>query len=201
MEKKIADCNGLANAVTGICIFGMAPVLLGFMTGEALIGCLPWMICALPIILIAVTLLLVSGDIVGGMANAILTGMALFNNIGHAVRAMYFSANGYVVPQEVQRGIFMMDGCFYLAAAVFLLSIVWISSKVNYVQAFFVAMPTIGFVLLFCGETLGFNVGILPGVFLFVFACWLLYSGMAMMLHQATGNQVLPYIIEPKRNI
>ena len=94
-----------------------------------------------------------------------------------------------------------MDGCFYLAAAVFLLSIVWISSKVNYVQAFFVAMPTIGFVLPFCGETLGFNVGILPGVFLLVFACWLLYSGMAMMLHQATGNQVLPYIIEPKRNI
>lgn len=78
-----------------------------------------------------------------GMANALLTGMALFNNIGHAVRMMYFSASDYVIPSEVQQGIFMMDGCFYLAAAVFLLSVVWISSKVNYVQAFFVAMPYI----------------------------------------------------------
>lgn len=77
------------------------------------------------------------------MANALLTGMALFNNIGHAVRMMYFSASDYVIPSEVQQGIFMMDGCFYLAAAVFLLSVVWISSKVNYVQAFFVAMPYI----------------------------------------------------------
>lgn len=198
-RKKIADCNGLANAATGICIFLMAPVLLGKTTAEAAIGCLPWMLCAVPVVLIAVTLLLVSGDIVGGMANALLTGMALFNNIGHALRMLYCSANGVELTEEVTKGIYMMDGCAYLAAAVFLLSVVWISTKVNLVQAIFVACPCVAFVLLFCSETLGMGVGILPGCFLMAFGCWLIYSGMAMMLHNATGKQVLPYIVAPKR--
>ena len=200
MEKtKIADCNGLANALTGICIFCMAPILLGKAQGASVVGCIPWMLCAAPILLIAVVLLLVSGDIVSGMANALLTGIALFNNIWHAVRTLYCMVNGFEIPAEVTKGIFMMDGCGYLGAAVFLLSVVWISSKVNLVQAAFVACPCIGFVLLFCAETLGMNLGIAPGCFLLIFACWLIYSGMAMMLHSATGHQILPYIVAPKK--
>lgn len=196
---KIADCNGLANVTTAICIFVMAPILLGLTAPEAIIGCLPWMLCAVPMLLISVILLLVRGDIVGGMANALLTGIALFNNIGHALRALYCSVNGYEIPAEVVKGIYMMDGFGYLVAALFLLSVVWISTKVNLVQAFFVVFPVIGFVLLFCAETLGMSLGILPGCFLLVFACWLLYSGTAMMLHSTTGKQVLPYIVTPKQ--
>ena len=197
---KIADCNGLANVVTGICIFVMAPILLGLTTGAAAIGCLPWMLCGLPLLLIAVVLLFINGDIVSGMANAVLTGMALFNNIFHALRNLYCSANGYAIPDDVTRGIYMMDGFGYLAAAVFLLSIIFISSKVNLVQAVFVCFPCVGFVLLFCAETLGMNLGILPGWCLLIFACWLIYSGIAMMLHQATGHQILKYIVAPKSN-
>lgn len=197
-KSRIADCNGLANVVTGICIFCMAPILLGFATGAASIGCLPWMLCGVPMLIIAVILLLINGDIVGGMANAILTGLALFNNIGHALRNFYCMVNGYSIPDDVTAGIYKMDGIAYLACAIFLVSIVFISSKVNIVQAVFVAFPCIGFVLLFCAETLGLQLGILPGICLLTFACWLLYSGIAMMLHQATGVQILPYIIAPK---
>lgn len=199
-KTKIADCNGLANVLTGICIFSMAPILLGFAPGAASIGCLPWMLCAVPFLIISVILLLVTGDIVSGMANAVLTGLALFNNIGHALRNLYCMVNGYEIPGDVTAGIYKMDGIAYLAAAVFLISIIFISSKVNKVQAVFVAFPCIGFVLLFCMETLGMNVGILPGICLLTFACWLLYSGIAMMLHQATGVQILRYIVAPKNN-
>lgn len=197
-KLKIADCNGLANVVTGVCIFVMAPILFGKTSGLAAIGCLPWMLCAVPLLLIAVILLLINGDIVSGMANAVLTGIALFNNIGHALRALYCAVNGFEIPDDVTRGIYMMDGMGYLACAVFLLAIVYLSAKANYVQAFFVACPCVAFVALFCGETLGVNVGIIPGIFIFAFGCWLVYSGIAMMMHAAAGKQILPYIVAPK---
>lgn len=195
---KIADCNGLANAVTGVCIFVMGPVLLEQTGGPAIWGCLPWLVCSMPFLIAAVILLLINGDIVGGMANALLTGIALFNNVLHALRAMVCTAYGIELSAEAEAGIQMMDGMGYLACALFLIAIVFLCSKVNYVQAVFTACPCIGFFALFAAKNLGMNTGTIPGVMIFSFGCWQLYSGIAMMLHQATGHQLLPYIVAPK---
>ena len=58
------------------------------------------------------------------------------------------------------------------------------------------AIVAVALILQVCG--LGMNLGILPGCCLLIFACWLIYSGIAMMLHQATGVQILKYIVAPK---
>ena len=197
---KTGDCNGFANVVTGVAIFSMCGLLLGVAEPSSIIGTLTWMVCAVPLMLIAIVMLIVNGDVIGAMANGVLTGITLFNNVGHGALVFFCQlAHVEMTPGQLA-GIATMDGGGYLASALILLCPIYLSMKTNRVQAFFLCFPCAGF-LCFCATYFGLASLMLPGgVLIMIFACWLLYSGCAMSMHAATGTQVLPYIYNGKKN-
>ena len=197
-EKRWADPNGLANVVTSFCIFAMSPMLMG-KTG-ATIGLIPWMLLALPIMLICIVGLFKNKDIVGAMANALLTCMALFNNFMHGVVELYCMGNGIELTEEMRTGMAYMDGGAYLAAAIFLIAVVFLAFQQNRAQAVGVALPMVAFFMLTAQNWGGFSFGLVPGCLFILFGCWQLYSGCAIMIHEAAGRPVLPYVIAPKKS-
>lgn len=196
MEKnRWADTNALANVATGLAIYSLVPFFFGMV--DTNIGCIPWMLCALPFVIIAVIGCFQNGDVVGGTANAILTGICLFGNLYQALITLVTSTSG--LPDHLRQALVMGDGAADLGAALFCGSVAWLAWKANKAQSVAVMFPTVAFFLLFLMQMgIAGPFGVLPGSCFTIFATWLIYSGIAIMFHQATGQQVLPYVIASK---
>lgn len=190
--NKWADTNALANVATGLAICSMVPFFFGMV--DTNIGCIPWMLCALPFVIIAVIGCFINGDVVGGTANAILTGICLFGNLYQALITLITSYHG--MPDNLRQALVMGDGAAYLGSAVFCGSVAWLAWKANKAQSIAVIFPTVAFFLLFLMQMgIAGPFGVIPGTCFTIFATWLIYSGIAIMIHQATGHQLLPYIL------
>lgn len=188
--QKWADPNALANVATGIGIYSLIPFFFGLVDNN--VGCIPWMFGGLICMIIAIVGLFKNGDIVGATANAILTVICLFGNFYHAVITLIGRSG---IPENFQASLVMGDGMANLASAVFCGSVAILAWGANKCQSIAVAFPTVGFFLLFLMQ-MGITgpLGFAPQICFTVFGTWLVYSGIAIMYHQATGKQVLPYI-------
>lgn len=145
-NKMWASAVPLANLATGVMIFSLWSLLFGVASPVAVIGALPWIGVAFPIMLIAIIICFKNGDIVGGTVNAVLTGMTLCQNGFKGIIILLFTTAGVPVPEALGAGMAMIDGGAYLAAFLILLSILAILIKVgDKVFAFFVAVVTAGF--------------------------------------------------------
>lgn len=191
MENKAwADTNALANVTTGLAIYSLVPFFFGLVDNN--LGCIPWMICGLPFMIIAVIGCFKNQDVVGATANAVLTGICLFGNMYHALITLFAKD----LPENIQLALVMGDGAADLGAAVFCGSVAWLAWKVNKAQSIAVLLPTVAFLLLFLLQMgIAGPFGVIPGACFTLFGTWLLYSGIAIMFHQATGKQILPYIL------
>lgn len=188
-NNQWADSNALANVLTGLSIYSLIPFFFGMVDNN--LGCIPWMICALPFMIVAVVGCFKNKDVVGATANAILTGVCLFGNMYHALITLIFPN----IPENIQAALVMGDGAADLGAAVFCGSIAFLAWKVNKLQSIAVMFPTVAFFLLFLMQMgIAGPFGVLPGTCFTIFGTWLIYSGIAIMFHQATGEQILPYI-------
>lgn len=189
-NKKWADTNALANVATGLSIYSLVPFFFG-MTDNNL-GCIPWMVCSLPFMVIAVVGCFKNQDVIGGTANAVLTGICLFGNMYHALITLAIPS----LPANIQQALVMGDGFADLGAAAFCGSVAFIAWKANKLQSIAVMFPTVAFFLLFLLQMgIAGSFGVIPGLCFTVFGTWLIYSGIAIMYHQATGKIILPYIL------
>lgn len=189
MEKKTwADTNALANLATGLSIYSLIPYFFGMVDNN--LGCIPWMLCALPFVIIAVIGCFKNDDVVGGTANAVLTGICLFGNLYHALIDLVIPN----VPANVQMALVMGDGAANIGSTFFCGCVAWLAWKANKAQSVAVMFPTVGFFLLFLMQMgIAGPFGVLPGACFTVFGTWLIYSGVAIMFHQAAGKKILPY--------
>lgn len=189
-NQKWADTNALANVATGLGIYSLIPYFFGLVDNN--VGCIPWMFGGLICMIIAIVGCFKNGDVVGGTANAILTVVCLFGNFYHAF--IDIIARG-AVPDNMMASLVMGDGMANLASAVFCGSVAFIAWKVNKLQSIAVMFPTVAFFLLFLMQMgISGNLTPAPQICFTIFGTWLLYSGIAIMFHQATGEQILPYI-------
>ena len=189
-NQKWADPNALANVATGLGIYSLIPYFFGLV--DNIVGCIPWMFGGLICMIIAVVGLFKNGDIVSATANAILTVVCLFGNFYHAFITLVWGAN---VTENFQASLVMGDGMADLAAAFFCGCVAYIAWGANKLQSIAVALPTLAFFLLFLMQMgIAGPFWFIPQICFTLFGTWLVYSGAAIMFHQATGKQILPYI-------
>lgn len=72
---------------SGLAIYSMAPFFYGIV--DTNIGCILWMLCALPFVIIAVIGCFMNGDVAGGAANAVLIHQAT----GHQLLPYIIASN------------------------------------------------------------------------------------------------------------
>ena len=193
-NKMWANTTPLANLATGVMIFSLWSVLFGVASPVAVIGALPWIGVAFPIMLIAIVICFKNGDIVGGTVNAVLTGMTLCQNGFKAIIVLAFTTAGVPMPEALGAGMAMIDGGAYVAAFLVLLCVLAILIKAgDKIFAFFVAVVATGFLSL-AVTNLGFaNLGLVAAICLTTFGGWLIYSGCAMLMENVFGKKILPY--------
>jgi len=189
--NKYMNLESLANMTTGLCIFSMTPILLS-LDGATLFGCIPWMMAALPIFIISIIWLFKSGDLVSGLATSILSGITLIGNAYSAMIELFIESNGISLTNQNLRSINISNGSVMLAASFILLLITFISLKKNILQAIFIFIACLGFVGIGLGDLGILYLGLFPGICLFIFAFWQIYSGMGIMVFHLTGEDRFP---------
>lgn len=191
-NNKWADANALANVATGLGIYSLIPFFFGFVDNA--VGCIPWMTGGMFFLILAVVGCFKNNDVVGATANGVLSGICLFGNLYLALITLISGTKG--IPENIMKSLTMGAGTGYLGASVFCASVAWIAWKNNKLQAMAVVFPTIAFFLLFLLQTgITGPYGYVPMICFTIFGTWQLYSGIAIMYHQATGKQILPYIL------
>ncbi|MDC7249577.1 MAG: hypothetical protein PQJ49_06660 [Sphaerochaetaceae bacterium] len=192
-KNEYINLECLSNITTGLCIFSMTPILFG-LEGASIIGCIPWMIAALPIFIISIIWLFKSGDLVSGFATSILSGITLVGNAYSAMLELYIEGNNIALSNQTISSISISSGAVMLAAAFILLSLTLITLKENVLQAFFLFCACIGFLGISLNSLHILNLGILPGVLLFVFALWQMYSGVGILIFSLKKEEVFPFL-------
>lgn len=194
-ENKIwANSMPLANLATGLMILSLWSLLFGVASPVAIIGALPWIGVAFPILLIAIIICFKNGDIMGGTVNAVLTGIALFQNGFKGIIVLIFTVAGVPMPEALSAGMSLIDGGANTAATVILFCVFVILIKAgDKIFAFFVAVATVGFFSLAVTALGLVDLEMVAAVCLTTFGCWLIYSGCAMLMENVLGKKIIPY--------
>lgn len=195
--SQYMNLESLANMTTGLCIFSMTPILLGI-EGASLYGCIPWMLAALPIFIVSIIWLFKSGELVSGLATAILSGITLIGNAYSALLELYIVSNNIALSPSNLSSIKISNGSVMLAASLILLLITFISLKKNKIQSFFLFIASLGFIGIGIGDLGLLQLGIIPGICLFLFAIWQIYSGMGILVFHLSGNEHFPGLVLEK---
>lgn len=122
-HTAIVDPTPLGNITTGLVLFTLWPVLFGLADTTAMAAVLPWALAAAPLILLTSVQAFCAGNVLGAVANSVLSGVALVQNgLWGAVVVAYTSA-GRDVPEAIASVKGLVDGPAFLAAAFMLLCI------------------------------------------------------------------------------
>ena len=193
-ETKMADPTPLGNIVTGLVLFTLWPVLFGVSDTSAMAAVLPWALSACPLILLTSVLAFRAGNVLGAVANGVLSGVTLVQNGLWGAVVVAYTAAGRTVPEQIASAKGLVDGAAFLAAAFMLL---WVA--VTFVQlrnkpmALFMGVICAGFVCMGLSDLGLVNLRLPAAVCIMAFAGWMLYSGCAMLMHAALQKKVLPY--------
>lgn len=91
--EKVADPTPLGNIITGLVLFTLWPVLFGLADTSAMAAILPWALAAAPLVLLTSVQAFKAGNVIGAVANGVLSGVTLVQNgIWGAVVVTYTAA-------------------------------------------------------------------------------------------------------------
>ena len=191
---RIADPTPLGNIVTGLALFTLWPVLFGLADTSAMAAVLPWALASAPLILLTSVQAFRAGNVIGAVANGVLSGVTLVQSGIWGAVVVAYTAAGRTVPEAIAAVKGPVDGAAFLAAAFMLLciSVTFIRLK-NGPMAFFMGLICAGFTCMGLSDLGVFNLRAPAAVCVMGFAAWMLYSGCAMLMHTALGRKVLPY--------
>ena len=192
--NKIADPTPLGNIVTGLVLFTLWPVLFGLADTTAMAAVMPWALAAAPLILLTSAQAFRAGNVIGAVANGVLSGVTLVQNGVWGAVVVAYTAAGRTVPEPIAAVKRLVDGPAFLAAAFMLLCISFSFARLrNAPMAFFMGVICLGFACMGVSGLGLFNLRLPAAVCVMAFAAWMVYSGSAMLMHTALGRKVLPY--------
>lgn len=192
--KQISDPTPLGNIITGLVLFTLWPVLFGLADTSAMAAVLPWALAAAPLVLLTSVQAFRAGNVIGAVANGVLSGVTLVQNGIWGAVVVTYTAAGRTVPEAIAGVKGDVDGAAFLAAAFMLLCIsaTFLQLK-NAPMAFFMGVICLGFACMGLSDLGICNLRTPAAVCVMTFAAWMLYSGSAMLMHTALGRKVLPY--------
>lgn len=189
-----ADPTPLGNIATGLVLLTLWPILFGLSDATAMVAVLPWALAAAPFILLTTVLAFRAGNLLGAVANGILSGVTLCQNAVWGLVALAYTAAGTAVPEAVSSVKGYMDGTAFLASAGMLLCVCVIFAQLgNRPMALSMLVICTGFCCMGLSDLGVANLRLPAALCILCFAGWMLYSGCAMLMHGALGRRVLPY--------
>lgn len=192
--EKTADPTPLGNIITGLVLFTLWPVLFGVADTTAMAAVLPWALAAAPLILLTSAQAFRTGNVIGAVANGVLSGVTLVQNGLWGAVVVAYTAAGRTVPEGISAVKGLVDGPAFLAAGFMLLCISLTFARLkNAPMAFFMGVICVGFACMGISDLGIFNLRLPAAVCVMAFAAWMLYSGSAMLMHTALGRKILPY--------
>lgn len=192
--NKIADPTPLGNIVTGLVLFTLWPVLFGLANTTAMAAVMPWALAAAPLILLTSAQAFRAGNVIGAVANGVLSGVTLVQNGVWGAVVVAYTAAGRTVPEPIAAVKGLVDGPAFLAAAFMLLCISLSFARLrNAPMAFFMGVICLGYACMGVSDLGLFNLRLPAAGCVMAFAAWMVYSGSAMLMHTALGRKVLPY--------
>ena len=193
-QTNLADPTPLGNIATGLVLFTLWPVLFGLSDTTAMAAVLPWALSACPLILLTSVLAFKAGNVMGAVANGVLSGITLVQNGLWGAVVVAYTAAGRQVPESIEAVKGLVDGAGFLAAAFMLLwvSVAFVMLK-NRPMALFMGVICTGFVCMGISDLGLANLRLPAAVCVTLFAGWMLYSGCAMLLHAVLQKKLLPY--------
>lgn len=191
---SVADSTPLGNIITGLVLFTLWPVLFGLADTSAMAAVLPWALAACPLILLTSVQAFKAGNVIGAVANGVLSGVTLVQNGIWGAVVVVYTAAGRTVPEAIAGVKGYVDGAAFLAAAFMLLCIsaTFVRLK-NGPMAFFMGVICLGFICMGLSDLGLVNLRTPAAVCIMAFAGWMLYSGSAMLMHVTLGKKALPY--------
>lgn len=193
-SHKSADPTPLGNITTGAVLMTLWPVLFGLADTTAMVAILPWALAALPLVILTSVVAFREGNLVGAVANGILSGLTLCQNGFWGLVVLVYTAAGREIPQMVQQAKGYMDGAAFLSAACMLLCLTLVFSRVkNNTMSLFMGIICLGFCCMGLSDLGVVNLRLPAGCCILVFAAWMIYSGCAMLVEHVLGKKVLPY--------
>lgn len=182
-KKKSITTAPLCNLLVGLLIFIQAPILLGFAGQEATIGVLPWVLCAYPIIVIAVIFMIINGQLLDATVNGILSIVLLGQNFAKGLIWLSYTSSGSLPSADLQITMSLIDGLGFLVGSIVLAVVGALNFKSNKLAGICIWCCAIGFASLFLAFYSGIAVFALIGAAgLLILAVFLLYAGIAELL-------------------
>lgn len=193
-QNGMADPTPLGNIITGLVLFTLWPILFGLSDATAMAAVLPWALSACPLIFLTSVLAFRAGNVLGAVANGVLSGITLVQNGLWGAVVVAYTAAGREVPESIEAVKGLVDGAGFLAAAFMLLwiSVAFVLLK-NKPMAFFMGVICVGFVCMGTSDLGLVNLRFPAAVCVMVFAGWMLYFGCAMLVYAALQKKLLPY--------
>ena len=193
-EQKNIDPTPLGNITTGIVLLTLWPVLFGISDTTAMIAILPWSAMAFPLILLTSVVAFRNGHVLGAVANGVLSGLTLCQNAVWAIVLITYQSGGTTVPESVLAVKGAVDGAAYLGAAfmLFWIGIVFYKLK-NMLMSVSMFVVFAGFCCMGVSDLGIVQLRTPAALCITCFALWMLYSGCAMLVHNALGKKLLPY--------
>lgn len=192
--REAFDPTPLGNIITGLVLFTLWPVLFGLVDSTAMVAVFPWALAAAPLLLLTSIQAFRVGNVIGAVANGVLSGVTLVQNGIWGIVVICYTSAGRNVPDAITAVKGAVDGAAFLAAAFMLLCISATFFIVkNYSMAFFMGDICLGFVCMGVSDLELLNLRLPAAVCIMVFATWMLYSGSAMLMSATLNRKILPY--------
>lgn len=193
-EEKQIDPTPLGNITTGIVLLTLWPILFGLADTTAMIAVLPWSTMALPLVLLTSVIAFQHGHTLGAVANGVMSGLTLCQNAVWAIVLIAYQCHGKDVPASIMAVKGYVDGAAYMGAAFMLLCISVTFKKLgNLPMALSMAIIFLGFFCMGISDLGLIQLRFPAALCITAFALWMVYSGCAMLVHNALGRKWLPY--------
>jgi hypothetical protein len=170
------------------------PYLIGWVHPISAIGAIPWGITALIVYIIVTVILFRNRDFMGGTAFGVL-GIILAGAITiRAVQGLTVLLGGGTIPAPLAQGIPVVEGMIWVAIAIVLIPIGYLTGYKTrcFAGAVWLADAGVWMMAMVSLGRAGPKAGIVAGYFIFLLGIWFLYFGIAGLVNGMLGRDVMP---------
>lgn len=183
MNTKYATTAPLCNMLLGLLIIAQAPIMLGLVGGDAVIGVLPWVLAAYPAIIIAVIFMILDGQLLNATVNGVLSIVLMGQNFVKGIVYLAFAAQGAFIGPELVAAMALIDGAAYLVGGIILVAVGALNISQSKLAGICIWCAAAGFICLFGASYLGVAVfGLVGGIGLLILAIFLVYAGISELI-------------------
>lgn len=183
MTMRFATTGPLCNLLLGLLIIVQAPIMLGVVSGNAVVAVMPWVMAAYPAIVVAVVFMILNGQLLDATVNGVLSLVLMGQNFVKGVVYLPFATQGALPDANLLASMGMVDGLGFLTGGIVLLFVAWLHFRSSKLAGICIFCCAAGFVCLFLLYYTGLGAfGIVGAVGLLVLAAFLVYAGISELV-------------------